>query len=102
MPRGNEPVLFSRSANSKLFIEASMNSFEFALRENNTGSFPRGMALMFRTLRGWLHGGDPFEALTYEKPLASLKGKLAAKVPVFEELIRKHLVDNSHRATVTL
>ena len=24
-------------------IEASMNSFEFGLRENNTGSFPRGM-----------------------------------------------------------
>ncbi len=85
-----------------LTVEASMNSFEFALRENNTGSFPRGMALMFRTLRGWLHGGDPFEALTYERPLASLKAKLANKSPVFEELIRKHLVDNAHRATVTL
>src|SRR6185312_16583482 len=34
-----------------LTVEASMNSFEFALRENNTGSFPRGMALMFRSLR---------------------------------------------------
>ena len=70
-----------------LTIEAAMNSFEFALRENNTGSFPRGMALMFRTLRGWLHGGDPFEALTYERPLAALKAHLASGKRGFETLI---------------
>ena len=73
-----------------LTVEAAMNGFEFALRENNTGSFPRGMALMFRTMRGWLHGGDPFEALTYEKPLAALKGHLAAGARLFETLVRKH------------
>ena len=85
-----------------LTVEAAMNSFEFALRENNTGSFPRGMALMFRTLRGWLHGQDPFEALTYETPLASLKGKLAAGQRVFEPLIAHNLLDNPHRTTVLL
>ncbi|HEX4296687.1 MAG TPA: peptidase M16, partial [Devosia sp.] len=85
-----------------LTIEASLNSFEFALRENNTGSFPRGMALMFRTMRSWLHGGDPFEALTYEKPLAALKAQIAAGTRVFETLIAQHLVDNAHRATVLL
>ncbi|MEO6012912.1 MAG: insulinase family protein [Devosia sp.] len=85
-----------------LTIEASINSFEFALRENNTGSFPRGMALMFRTMRNWLHGGDPFEALTYEQPLASLKAKLAAGERVFETIIRHDLVDNQHRTTVLL
>ena len=83
-------------------IEASMNSFEFALRENNTGSFPRGMALMFRTMRNWLHGGDPFEALTYERPLAALKGHLASGARVFETLIQQTLLDNTHRATVLL
>jgi len=83
-------------------IEASVNSFEFALRENNTGSFPRGMALMFRTMRGWLHGGDPFEALTYEKPLAALKAHIAAGSRVFEKLIQANLVDNQHRVTVVL
>jgi Zn-dependent M16 (insulinase) family peptidase len=46
-----------------LTIEAAMNSIEFALRENNTGSFPRGIALMFRSMRTWLHGGDPLEPL---------------------------------------
>jgi Zn-dependent M16 (insulinase) family peptidase len=85
-----------------LTIEASMNSFEFALRENNTGSFPRGMALMFRTMKNWLHGGDPFESLTYEKPLTSLKDKIAAGEPVFERLIDTHLNGNTHRVTVLL
>src|SRR5690606_7417883 len=65
-------------------------------------SFPRGMALMFRTMKDWLHGGDPFESLTYEKPLTSLKGKLAAGATVFEQLIDKRLNGNPHRVTVIL
>src|SRR3569833_630130 len=85
-----------------LTIEASINSFEFALRENNTGSFPRGMALMFRTMRGWLHGGDPFESLTYEKPLATVKAQVAEGKKVFERLIQETLVENQHRVTVLL
>lgn len=31
-------------------IEASMNTIEFALRENNTGSFPRGLNLMLQSI----------------------------------------------------
>lgn len=31
-------------------MEASMNTIEFSLRENNTGSFPRGLALMLRSM----------------------------------------------------
>lgn len=31
-------------------VEASMNTIEFALRENNTGSFPRGLSLMLRSM----------------------------------------------------
>jgi Zn-dependent M16 (insulinase) family peptidase len=92
----------ARDGLDPLTVEASMNSFEFALRENNTGSFPRGMALMFRTMRNWLHGGDPFEALSYETPLAAVKGKVAAGERLFETLIQHHLVDNRHRITVLL
>ena len=57
-----------------LTVEAAMNSFEFALRENNTGSFPRGMALMFRPMRTWLHGGDPFAPLSYESAAGCAEG----------------------------
>lgn len=83
-------------------IEAAMNSTEFALRENNTGSFPRGIALMFRSMGTWLYGGDPLEPLSFEVPLAAIKAKLAAGERVFETLIKTHILDNKHRSTVLL
>jgi presequence protease len=83
-------------------VEAAVNSMEFALRENNTGSFPRGISLMFRAMRTWLHGGDPMEPLRFEAPLQALKEHLGAGARVFEVLIRQHLVDNQHRTTVLL
>ena len=48
-------------------IEAAVNSIEFAMRENNTGSFPRGISLMFRSMRTWLlvglgNPGPPYAA----------------------------------------
>ena len=46
-----------------LTVEAALNTVEFALRENNTGSFPRGIAFMLRALRPWLHGRDPIGEL---------------------------------------
>ncbi|WP_298068056.1 insulinase family protein [uncultured Mailhella sp.] len=83
-------------------VDAALNSLEFMLRENNTGSFPRGLAAMFRSLSDWLYDGDPFAPLAWEKPLASIKRRLAAGEPVFENAIRRWLLDNPHRVTVTL
>lgn len=83
-------------------IEAAVNSLEFAMRENNTGSFPRGIALMFRSMRTWLYGGDPLEPLSFEAPLAALKADLASGKRVFEELIQTTLLDNPHRTTLLL
>jgi presequence protease len=86
----------------KQTIESAVNTIEFALRENNTGSFPRGIALMFRTMRNWLYGRDPLEPLQFEAPLAALKQDLDDGKRVFETLIKELLVDNSHRTTVLL
>lgn len=86
----------------KQTVEAAINSLEFALRENNTGSFPRGIALMFRSMRTWLYGGDPLEPLQFEGPLAALKEHIGAGARVFETLIRQHILDNKHRTTVLL
>ncbi|MFO3797202.1 MAG: insulinase family protein, partial [Anaerolineales bacterium] len=83
-------------------VAASMNTVEFALREQNTGRFPRGLALMFGALSFWLYDKDPFEVLAFEKPLNALKRRLAEGEKYFEALIRTHLVENSHRATVHL
>jgi Zn-dependent M16 (insulinase) family peptidase len=86
----------------KATVESSVNTLEFALRENNTGSFPRGMSLMFRAMGTWLHGRDPLEPLQFEDALAAIKADLAAGKPLFEDLIREHLLNNQHRTTVTL
>ncbi|HWQ12400.1 MAG TPA: insulinase family protein [Roseiflexaceae bacterium] len=83
-------------------IEASLNTVEFQLRENNTGSYPRGLSLMLRALDTWLYGGDPLEPLAFEAPLAALKRRLAAQPRYFEDLINRLLLENPHRATVLL
>jgi Zn-dependent M16 (insulinase) family peptidase len=83
-------------------VEAAVNSAEFALRENNSGRFPRGLAAMVRSLSTWLYDGDPLAPLRYEAPLASIKNRLAAGENFFETLIKTWLLDNTHRASVLL
>ena len=83
-------------------VRAALNSVEFDLRENNTGSYPRGLALFFEALATWLYDGDPLALLPFEAPLARLKARLAAGEKVFEGLIRTHFLDNPHRVLVIL
>ncbi len=83
-------------------VEAAVNSVEFALREKNPGRFPVGLAVMLSSLTTWLYGGDPLALLSYEKPLANIKQRLAQGERVFENLIKKWFLDNCHRSTVVL
>ncbi|XP_078441624.1 presequence protease 1 [Wolffia australiana] len=85
-------------------VEASMNTIEFSLRENNTGSFPRGLSLMLRSMGKWIYDKNPFEPLKYEKPLQSLKARIAEEGPkaVFCPLIEKFILKNPHRVTVEM
>ncbi|MDP1714899.1 MAG: insulinase family protein [Anaerolineales bacterium] len=81
-------------------IAASFNTIEFALRENNTGAFPRGMAVMLRALTTWLHEDEPFKLLTFETPLNEIKTRLANDKRYFEKMIQTYLLDNVHRTTI--
>ncbi len=83
-------------------IASSMNTVEFRLRENNTASFPRGIALMLRALTTWLHDEDPFKMLGFENSLNEIKARLTADPRYFENLIQTHLLDNVHRTTLRL
>jgi hypothetical protein len=49
-----------KSGFSATAIEAAVNTIEFSLRENNTGSFPRGLSLMLRAVGAWIYDRDPF------------------------------------------
>jgi hypothetical protein len=83
-------------------IASAMNTTEFRLRENNTGSFPRGIALMLRALTTWLHDDDPYKLLGFEDTLKAIKAKLANDHRYFEKLIQAHLLENQHRTTLRL
>jgi hypothetical protein len=50
-----------------------MNTTEFSLRENNTGSFPRGLSLMLRAMASWIYDKDPFQPLRWTDDLAHFK-----------------------------
>ena len=82
-------------------IHAALNSFEFELRENNSGGFPRGLALWLKSLNGWVYGADPLELIAFEKPLQQLKQQ-AQQSRFFEAMLQTYFIKNTHRSTVTL
>ncbi|HPC03561.1 MAG TPA: insulinase family protein [Syntrophales bacterium] len=83
-------------------VEASLNTVEFRLRENNTGSYPRGLVLMLRALTTWVYDGDPFLLLSFDGPMKKLRSACEKNGRFFEELIRRWLLENPHRTTVLL
>jgi presequence protease len=83
-------------------IASALNTVEFRLRENNTGSFPRGISMMLRSLTTWLHDDDPFKLLAFEAPLNAIKARLTNDKLYFEKLIATHLLDNQHRTILRL
>ena len=83
-------------------VAASLNTIEFRLRENNSGSYPQGLMMMIFALSTWLYDQDPVLPLAFEAPLQSIKDRLAAGERYFETLIRQHFVANNHRTTVLL
>ena len=83
-------------------VAASMNTVEFALRENNTGGYPRGVIVMLRALQFWLYDYDPIAPLAFEAPLNGIKEKLSGGEKYFETLIQNHFIGNQHRTRVLL
>ena len=83
-------------------IEASLNIAEFSLRENNTGSFPRGLLLMLRSLSTWLYDEDPMALVAFEAPLNAVKSSLVSNKSFFEDMIKEYLLNNRHRTTLIL
>ena len=83
-------------------IEATLNTDEFVFRELNTGGYPRGLALMISSMQTWLYGGDPLAPIRYQKPLASIRARIARGEKYFEALIKKWLIENPHRTVLVL
>ncbi|WP_251425021.1 insulinase family protein [Veillonella agrestimuris] len=84
----------------KELLEASLNSIEFALRENDFGGRPIGLAYVIRMMDNWLYGNDPLELLHYEECLVNIRNGL--KTTYFEDLIRHFILENHHKAIVSM
>lgn len=84
----------------KELLEASLNSIEFALRENDFGGRPIGLAYVIRMMDNWLYGNDPLELLHYEEGLKNIREGLHGTY--FEDLIRHSILENNHKALVSM
>ncbi len=82
-------------------IEGVLHRLEFATREVTGDSYPYSLLLLMRLIGPWIHGGDPLEALDFDENLKLLREKLKGG-NFFGELIRSHLLENSHRVTLLL
>ena len=83
-------------------IEAALNSMEFLFRENNTGSYPRGLMIMLRALNSWLYDEDPLALVAFDEPLNKVKAAVKKDDRYFERMIENYFLDNNHRTTVIL
>ncbi|MDR1143128.1 MAG: insulinase family protein [Spirochaetaceae bacterium] len=88
-------------------IDAALLSIEFSHREIKRSHGPYSLVWMRRTLRGWLYGQRPWEALLFVPEFAKLKerlnfGKDGAYTRCFESLIEKYLLNNPHHALIAI
>jgi Zn-dependent M16 (insulinase) family peptidase len=92
----------SRNGIDPATVEAAVNTVEFRLRENNSGSYPRGLVLMLRALTTWLYDHDPLTLLAFERPLNNVKTILSRHGRYFEDMIEDSFIANAHRTTLLL
>lgn len=83
-------------------IAAAVNTTEFALREMNTGSFPRGIAYAVRSMGTWLFDGDPLTLIEYEQSLDDIKTAIDSHPTYFEDMIKELFLDNTHQVELKL
>ena len=82
-------------------VAAVLHQLELSQREISGDGFPYGLKLLFDALTPMIHGGDPLNGLDLDPQLAQLQAE--AQSPEFiPQLVRRLLLDNPHRVTVTL
>ncbi len=82
-------------------VDATIHQMEIESREVSNAGWPYSLKVFFQLLGAYMNGGDAFEALQFDAALNTLQTQ-RAKGPFFENLIRKYLLENPHRVTITL
>lgn len=82
-------------------LDAVLHQLELSQREIAGDGYPYGLQLILGALSPMLHGGDPVALLDLEPVLEKLRERV--KDPEYiKGLVRKLLLDNPHRVTLTL
>lgn len=82
-------------------VLASLDNLEFRMRQRDYGSYwPQGVVFATQVMASWLYGGDPAEFLQVGDLFDRLRKKCESGW--FEELLRRVLLDNPHRARLDL
>ncbi|MFI5283771.1 MAG: insulinase family protein [Candidatus Dormibacterales bacterium] len=82
-------------------VEAAIHHLEFEKRERSNAGFPYALKVLFACLPQYLYGGDPYRALNFDADLARLQAA-RSEGRFFENLIRSELLDNPHRALISI
>lgn len=80
---------------------AALNNYEFQYRENDFGSYPKGLMYSFTVFDSWLYDDSkPFRHLIQNDLFDSLREKM--KTDYFEKLIEKYFLNNTHCSVVSI
>ncbi|GGQ93550.1 insulinase family protein [Deinococcus ruber] len=82
-------------------IDSALHQFEIAQKEVSNSGWPYSLKVAFRAVGPWLYGGDPLDGLNLDAALARLQ-EARNNGPIFEDMIREGLLNNTHRVTLTL
>jgi len=83
-------------------IENALLAIEFENREVKRSGGPWSLALLCRSLRGWIHGRKPWDTLLFEENLRKLKEKLKKEPRYFESLLEKYYINNKRNMLISV
>lgn len=82
----------------KKMIEATLNRWEFYLKEEDFGNRPKGLVYGMKLMKSWLHGKSPIKSLYHWEQFQVIKSSL--NTDFFEQLIQKLILQNNNKSIV--
>jgi len=82
-------------------VDAAIHHLEFEKRERSNAGLPYALRILFASMPAYLYGGDPLSSMDFDADLEHLE-QARAEGRFFENLIRGELLDNQHRALLTV
>lgn len=88
-----------RDGFDKKALYAAINSSQFRYREQDFGSFPKGLIYGLQCLDSWLYSDEqPFMHMHATEVLNRLRDRVESRY--FEDLVEKYILNNAHAAVV--